>query len=136
MKPCIKCNIEKDESGFYKGMKSICKECHKLYKKKDLEKTKTTDRRYYWKKKYGLTEDQYRKMSKDQNGLCKACNNPPTGRNTFLSVDHCHSTGRIRGLLCSNCNLAVGNLLESFDRALMVANYIKETAGTPINPIA
>jgi DNA-binding sugar fermentation-stimulating protein len=53
-------------------------------------------------------------MLAEQGGLCAVCKQPPTQNNTRahwdgkLCVDHCHDTGRVRGLLCNDCNLAVG----------------------------
>ena len=69
----------------------------------------------------GLTMEEYEKMLTDQNGLCACCGEPETrrvGRKKrspnvpLLHVDHCHATGRVRGLLCSACNQALGLLEE------------------------
>ncbi len=56
-------------------------------------------------KLYGITLEQYEEMLEAQGGVCKICGDPPpTGRKKYLSVDHCHQTGRVRGLLCTQCN--------------------------------
>ena len=63
-------------------------------------------------RKYGLTVEQYNIMLSEQNGTCGICKLVClTGRR--LAVDHCHDTGRVRGLLCSNCNRGNGMLKES-----------------------
>jgi hypothetical protein len=53
---------------------------------------------------YGLTLKQYRMMEYDQKGLCKICMRPPKNGGLPLLTDHCHKTGRVRGLLCYRCN--------------------------------
>lgn len=65
------------------------------------------------KRVYGLTSEQYWEKFADQNGVCAMCGKPETVRNRrgtihSLSVDHCHKTGRVRGLLCTKCNKFVG----------------------------
>jgi hypothetical protein len=65
-------------------------------------------------RQYGITLDEYQKMHEAQNGLCAICHRPETrtirGEVRPLCVDHEHETGRVRGLLCSNCNVAIGFL--------------------------
>ncbi len=59
--------------------------------------------------KFGINNDQYEAMLEEQNHLCLICNNKDDcGRR--LAVDHCHTTGKIRGLLCTTCNTALGLL--------------------------
>ena len=69
-------------------------------------------RRNQRKHKYGLTHEQFEQMKERQNGVCAICKQPEThvkrGRVCELSVDHNHDTGEVRGLLCNNCNRALG----------------------------
>lgn len=74
-------------------------------------------------KKYGITGDEFRKILKYQNFKCPVCNRKITKN---LSVDHNHLTGRIRGLICNNCNLAIGNADESSERLRALARYLNE----------
>src|SRR5579859_3784018 len=64
-------------------------------------------------KVYGLTPEEYDVLIKLQSGLCAICDKPETkivnGTLSLLSVDHCHKTGKNRQLLCSQCNLMLGN---------------------------
>lgn len=61
---------------------------------------------------YGLTIDDYNSMLKYQNGVCKICLHPCTKR---LAVDHCHKTGKVRGLLCASCNALLGCAKDNID---------------------
>jgi hypothetical protein len=61
---------------------------------------------------YGITPDEFKAMFEKQKGLCAICGElPRTKRN--LHVDHCHATGKVRGLLCNGCNTGIGALKES-----------------------
>jgi hypothetical protein len=63
---------------------------------------------------YGITKQQRDAMEAEQKGLCASCGNPPTGKGhtAKLFVDHCHTTGKVRGLLCHSCNVALGLLRD------------------------
>lgn len=62
-------------------------------------------------KKHGLTPEYYGLLLRAQKGVCAICGEPPKKRR--LAIDHCHKTGRIRGLLCGRCNTGIGNLREN-----------------------
>ncbi len=81
-----------------------------LYAKKRQNKNRLiTDRKKVLKRKYGITINDYEQMLKQQNGVCKICKGlDPSGRR--LAVDHCHTTGVVRGLLCPSCNTALGRI--------------------------
>src|SRR5215470_1693407 len=64
-------------------------------------------RRTYLLRRYGITLEEYDRLLALQNGVCAICEQKPKGRR-FLCVDHCHRTGRVRGLLCTRCNVAIG----------------------------
>lgn len=64
-------------------------------------------------KKYGMTLDQYEERVLSQNGVCAICKKPETIFNGNLAVDHCHTSGKVRGLLCSKCNTMLGNVGDS-----------------------
>jgi hypothetical protein len=68
---------------------------------------------------YGIRLVEYERILERQAGVCAICGRPPRGTRP-LDVDHDHRTGRVRGLLCGNCNRAVGLLDEDpelFDKA-------------------
>jgi hypothetical protein len=100
---CGRCKIEKPAAAFalnrtkQSGLQSTCLECMR-------------DR------KYGLAPGEYDSILEKQGGGCAICKQP-CARERRLSVDHCHSTRRVRGLLCQNCNAAIGMLKD--DAALL-----------------
>lgn len=65
---------------------------------------------------YKLTVEQYDTILAYQNGVCYACHCPEPVKGRRLSVDHCHATGLVRGLLCSRCNPVLGKLERAFVR--------------------
>lgn len=78
---------------------------------------------------YGLTRTQYDEMLVKQGGVCAACERPEKvkmrGKLKRLSVDHCHRSGRVRGLLCAGCNAGIGHFRD--DPALLrkVATWLE-----------
>ena len=84
---------------------------------------KARHRKNHLIRKYSITEEQYQYMLELQNGLCAICNQPPIGREHF-DVDHDKQTGRVRGLLCNNCNVNIiaANTIETLQKAL---DYLK-----------
>jgi hypothetical protein len=67
-------------------------------------------KQYNLKRYYGLDWDTYQTMLKTANNRCEICGEAEPKAQKSLSVDHCHETGQIRGLLCSNCNPAIGHM--------------------------
>lgn len=76
--------------------------------------------------KYSLSLEDYREMEAKQNGVCRICKGPPTGGRERLSVDHRHTDNRVRGLLCSNCNAALGLFQDSPEILDEASSYLKE----------
>ena len=77
------------------------------------------------KQNYGINHKDYLKMVKDQNNLCAICEcEPPNNHKKRLNIDHCHTTGKVRGLLCDACNRAIGLLKDSPDLLNKAINYL------------
>lgn len=78
---------------------------------------------------YGISVSAYEDLLKGQGDVCKICNKPETsklrGVTKNLAVDHCHKTGKIRGLLCSNCNRGLGLLQDSEEILSKAISYLK-----------
>ena len=120
-KRCPKCGEIKEHSFFYRsknhkdGCSSYCKVCQNLrstsYTRENKNKIPTTG--YSLKRRYGITTQDYLNLLKLQENKCAICKTSEchTGRN--FSVDHCHTTGKIRGLLCAHCNVGLGNFKDN-----------------------
>lgn len=83
---------------------------------------------YRFLKAYRITLDQYEELLLRQDGKCAICGtDKPTknGKTKRLAVDHCHTTGRIRGLLCNRCNLAIGLLKDDLALVEKVRQYLE-----------
>lgn len=89
------------------------------YRKKHIEEKAAYNRMYNLRKKYGLTEQQYTSMQEEQGGLCALCS-----RRKKLVVDHCHSTGKVRGLLCDQCNTGMGMLGDTEESLRRATTYL------------
>lgn len=74
---------------------------------------------------YGITFEQYEQMRVSQNGCCAICGNPfRDGKDT--QVDHNHTTGKIRQLLCSHCNTGIGNLMDDVSILAKAIEYLNK----------
>lgn len=88
-----------------------------------------TMRAYNMLHNYSVTVEQYRVMRTSQGGACAIC------RSTFSAtphIDHCHTTGVVRGLLCSRCNFAIGALQDDPHLADQAARYLRLHAAAPL----
>jgi hypothetical protein len=83
--------------------------------------------------KYGITDGEYESLSALQSHVCAICSAAPKGRKTRLCIDHCHDSGRIRGLLCDACNRGIG-LLGDDPRRLAAALVYLARDGVPQTP--
>ena len=81
------------------------------------------DRKSYLKRKYGMTIDQYDAMLKAQGGGCFICTRPPR-EDISLHVDHDHSTGKVRGILCFRCNNALADFQENTQLLRKAVDYL------------
>lgn len=130
-KKCYVCKEVKSLSEFYRnrskkdGYKLECKACCKTPATK-------YSKAYYRKNKDTWTEisSNYRELFEKQSGVCAICSQPESitskdGSVRRLAVDHCHKTGTIRGLLCSSCNVALGQFKDSTDSLARAIEYLK-----------
>ena len=151
MKKCSRCGQEKPTSDYHKdnrnpdGLYGWCKDCARAkareYRAKNVEKVRESQRRsrqsrpeVYWEKNlrsaFGITAEDYEQMLANQNGACAICKqeeteiHPRSGTQRRLAVDHCHDTGRIRGLLCNRCNRAIGLFRDSAQIIRSAINYL------------
>lgn len=90
------------------------------YRKKNPERIKNTE----LKKRFGITLDDFNNMLEKQDHVCAICHNPQHTDNS-LAVDHCHSTNKVRGLLCTNCNKLLGHAKDNQETLLSAVEYLR-----------
>jgi hypothetical protein len=154
LKKCTKCKVLKNHIFFHKktqtkdGLNTVCKECWNASNKEWRKNNPTFGMKNYrsWvqenpvkykettRKKglrqYGLSIEDWEDIFNKQNGVCAICNLPETvidkGTKRRLAVDHCHSTGKIRGLLCTKCNKGIGLLNDSPEILDKASAYLRK----------
>ncbi len=113
-------------NNYYGSVK--CKETMKKYQTTD--NFKESRRNYDYKKYYGITLKEYDDLVLKQNGLCAICGSKETltfkGKIKRLSVDHNHTTKRVRELLCDSCNKCIGLVNENIDVLARMVSYLKK----------
>ena len=148
MKRCYSCRVEKPNNYFDKnkgmsdGRINKCKSCVREYNKqyreipknryKEKERkrlafsslSKKEKRSLRYLRRYGISIDEYAELYRKQNGVCAICKSKETGHKKRLSVDHCHETGEIRGLLCNSCNVGLGRFKDSIDLLTKAIEYL------------
>lgn len=136
MKTCSKCKTEKPFEDFGRDKNrrdghfpqcKICKRAGDASSRNAPERRERAAQRsrehYATKKnmhvcasltrKYGISLDEYDRMLEEQGNECAVCDRTPEDNGRRLAVDHNHSTGEVRGLLCDQCNVALGKLQDS-----------------------
>jgi hypothetical protein len=94
------------------------------WRKANPDKLKIYYRRGDLKRHFGITVEEYDRLFANQNGLCAICSAP--SRRGRLAVDHDHSSGRVRALLCARCNLLLGYAEDSPEFLLRCASYLHD----------
>lgn len=152
-KICTKCKKIKFLSEFYKtkthkdGCKSWCKSCDINYssswaknnkgrrskQRKIYSKTVKDYHKKYNLKKYYISLAEFEEMEMIQNGVCAICGKEETYKNQYgnarLSVDHCHSSGKVRGLLCRCCNTGLGGFKDDVESLSNAIIYLIKSRG-------
>lgn len=144
-KQCKHCKAIKPVDDFYGSrnnkngkwyIHSNCKSCSSIAAKRwrasprGVSKSRDTIRL----RTYGVTPDEYAAMLARQNNVCAICGKPErhvhyhTGQVRQLVVDHCHRTGRVRGLLCSLCNRAIALFDDDPNWLRKAADFLDENA--------
>ena len=131
VKKCSKCQRSKPVTDFYRRAKnkaglyySWCRNCHaQVYQQrrtKDPDKFYKTRINTHYKRRYGVDYDTYEQLCSLQAGLCAICKAKPRK----LVVDHDHSTGKVRGLLCRKCNTGLGFIGDSMFSIGRIIRYL------------
>jgi hypothetical protein len=126
---CSSCGEFKQRQAFHKnastktGRANQCKPCFRLCQAGLRTPEYVRDKQL--RRDFGISLDEYNQMVAACDGLCHLCGRPP-GKYS-LAVDHCHDTGRIRGLLCTKCNTALGTLGDNEEGLLRALAYLCES---------
>ena len=139
-KTCTRCKKKQPVEDFYKATKSqdgyfsTCKSCKRAYKaqfysdetKKDgLKKTRAEYKR---KTRYNFSLAESEALLKSQGYCCAICSIHFDNKShkTKPFIDHCHATGKVRGLLCNNCNFSLGGFKDNEDNLLAAIQYLRK----------
>jgi hypothetical protein len=141
LKQCPSCGTEKPVTDFGKnkqrsdGRSFYCKACSNKkardrYSEKRLdpewyrlEQEKERDR--HLRRTFGINSEQYNQMLETQEGKCAICLTTECKSGYAFAVDHCHTTGTIRGLLCRDCNTSIGKLNDDIETLQRAIKYLR-----------
>ena len=142
-KTCAECGVSKPIDEYYqtrervdgtRGRRNKCKQC--VVKKTNdyyFKKREYYTERGYWnriRREHGITKEDYEALLEAQGYQCPICGtNDPKGRKGSLvrwHVDHCHNTGKGRGLLCMPCNVGMGSFKDDPDVMRKAAAYVEQ----------
>lgn len=105
------------------GYASYCKPCHNTRGRESRERLYGGGREYHLRARYGIGQADVDRMFAAQRGACAVCRKPDPEH-----VDHDHRTGRVRGLLCFNCNQALGNVRDNVRVLRELIGYLHRAA--------
>lgn len=142
-KRCARCKKRKDVSHYRKttakdGLHSYCRQCgtdaSKASRDKDVARHRDLQRASRLRGAGAIVDvDLITDLRKQQNNLCAICGMPEilivNGAVRSLAVDHCHDTGKVRGLLCNRCNIGIANLNEDVVMLQRAINYLTGNGG-------
>jgi len=103
------------------------KEYFKDNAKKYIKNNPNKHRQYQFKSRYGIDYKEWERLNELQNGKCKICGIVGNDTKRYLMLDHCHTTGKVRGLLCNKCNLALGHFKDSIEIMKKAILYLEDS---------
>lgn len=146
---CVECGLSKPATEFHReaaratGRNRRCKDCRNAINRAHVAKDRARRQesmlrwraenperyaqsvRAYTLRSYGLSLEDYDRLHAEQGGVCAICGDEEKD-GWSLSVDHCHSTGRVRGLLCRRCNVGLGLMRDRPDLLRLAADYLQQ----------
>lgn len=124
---CKKCKNRIREVARKANMTEARKEANKRRKKRFNEKNPDASRRSWLRVNYGIDQEDYNNLLISQNNSCAICGKDKNPNGRALSVDHCHTTGIIRGILCADCNSGIGYFKDSIQALEKAIEYLRNT---------
>ena len=115
----------------YEIVKELQNKRYKDFRKNNPDYVRERDKKYWLKKKYGISVEQFAEMWASQNGKCAntRCSTLLFRGKGGFGIDHCHSTGKVRGLLCMKCNVSLGNVEDNISKLIGLIFYLKKYGG-------
>ncbi|PRX92349.1 endonuclease VII domain-containing protein [Allonocardiopsis opalescens] len=104
------------------GLTAYCRPCHNRIGRENRERNHGGTRHYHLKRRYGIGADDAERMLAEQGGVCLICHRELGVEN--MHVDHSHTTGEVRGILCFNCNGGLGQFKDDHERMLRAITYL------------
>lgn len=110
-----------NKNAYQRAYRALHPDLEKKYR--DVEKS----REGAWRRRYGITREDYNKLAEEQFNMCAICHSPTVGRNhKYFHVDHNHTTGKVRGLLCDLCNRGLGYFKDDSFLLERASRYLNE----------
>jgi hypothetical protein len=127
---CSACRAEKPEESFawlrHKAQrKTMCLACESDRVRQRRIENPERFRDIHLRSKYGISADDYDELLSAQGGCCAICGATESSKGKAMAVDHCHDTGRVRGILCGKCNSAIGLLGDDPNLLARGAEYLR-----------
>lgn len=127
---CIKCGKSKSHSEMSRHSPNTCKRCKtaatKAWAAANPKEWDRHRRKSHLRKQYNITPEEFDRILRDQGGVCAICGDPPGDSRGFRPhVDHCHSTGRVRGILCGRCNIGIGQFQDDPELVAKALAYLE-----------
>jgi hypothetical protein len=128
---CRDCEQDRTPREMSRSKPSICKQCStartRAWAEAHPDEWERHRRKSWLKQKYGITPEEYDAVLASQGGNCAICGEPPSdSRGYKMHVDHNHSTGAVRGILCGPCNRGIGNLGDDIERLRAAIRYLEQ----------
>lgn len=131
---CVACREKKRTSDADHMNKGLCRNCGGERENKKIQhcnRCREAQKVGGLRKKYGITTADYDRMLYEQGGVCRICGGEETTNGGTLHVDHDEESGKVRGLLCGNCNRGIGCLQHSTKLLAVAIEYLEATEETP-----
>lgn len=142
-KDCRGCGATLDETNTHPKQKESydyeCRECKRIrnktnrekrgedwlnYRRNYAKKRRRENRCYNLRNTYGINLEEWESLFKLQGSVCKICKTPKEPSMGW-HTDHCHTTGKVRGILCHNCNTGLGKFLDDPKLLRLAVNYLE-----------
>lgn len=133
---CDRCKGWKRDAALRTENKELARERSRVWRLNNLERSRQNSIDYqknnphklfeFQTRKYGITPEIYEELLQKQNGVCAICKQKCNYKSR-LSIDHSHVTGKVRGLLCGNCNTSIGKFQDNIEVLKSAISYLERT---------